>query len=697
MSAVYENLVAEGESASDLRVRVTAQFANRFWSTASPPAFTGPGEVSGLLFGRFDAECVVVRAFPSFSERMENREAASRAFPRLLEVAKTDPETSDLDVIGWYCLRSFGGLLGPDVDFHNLHFHHPTDLALVAREESGDLLFEIYSRRHGALLSTQDHLWGVVRIRPGNVITAPLEIVMKAKIKDEFYLRAYGIDGEPKEVGAPRIWDKAISRVFVRRDANPAQMKASVAKPPEPIGPPPIPRTPDRALARPEGEDEYEAAREIARRREKESAQSTDQLTPVAAAIVSKEWFAADQLTTVVPKSPRMKRGADNALLVPSDDRTRRSKVLRVVFSALVFAAAACCTFAVVRFARSGFSIPAWSGQTIAEQNLGMKLESEGDRYLLTWNRSSPFVKSARSGMLQIDDGGQHRDVQLGAAEISGGSILYRPSSEDVSFRLNVRGQNGANLSESIRVLGTKSQEKTIDLSQSLDAKKAASPELAIQAQHTIPAVTKPTTRSIEAQTAVRKPALTAAADPAPRPKVDEPAATGKNKNTETGIPVRPLESSAPAEQANEAPVNQLAPVDKAAEPTNSAKQTVSPTISSPQNQHALEPLPEARPQTPASGPLYVPPQPLRQVMPRTQYLAGGLLSASPRVEVVVQVDESGKVKQARLANPGKVNLALAAVAVAAAKQWTFRPATLHGAKVPSEHVIVFQFQSPRQ
>jgi TonB family protein len=67
------------------------------------------------------------------------------------------------------------------------------------------------------------------------------------------------------------------------------------------------------------------------------------------------------------------------------------------------------------------------------------------------------------------------------------------------------------------------------------------------------------------------------------------------------------------------------------------------------------------------------------------------------RVEVIVKVNETGHVTDARLPDGAKkVNPSLAGAAILAAKQWTFEPATLSGRAVPSEHSIIFKFQPSR-
>ena len=90
------------------------------------------------------------------------------------------------------------------------------------------------------------------------------------------------------------------------------------------------------------------------------------------------------------------------------------------------------------------------------------------------------------------------------------------------------------------------------------------------------------------------------------------------------------------------------------------------------------------------------PPHPLRQVLPPAAP-AGVILYKDVRVQIQVSVDERGRVIAARpLASPEKMSQSLLGVALSAATQWQFQPATLHGRAVGSEYTIVFQFH-PKQ
>jgi TonB family protein len=84
--------------------------------------------------------------------------------------------------------------------------------------------------------------------------------------------------------------------------------------------------------------------------------------------------------------------------------------------------------------------------------------------------------------------------------------------------------------------------------------------------------------------------------------------------------------------------------------------------------------------------------------MPNTRTLAPGTISQVTRVEVAVRIDNTGHVLSAHVLNEnGNGKGALSAAALAAARQWTFQPATLQGEKVESEHTIVFEFRPENQ
>jgi hypothetical protein len=64
-------------------------------------------------------------------------------------------------------------------------------------------------------------------------------------------------------------------------------------------------------------------------------------------------------------------------------------------------------------------------------------LES-GDSLHLTWDKDAPAIASAQSGLLTILDGDVKKSLDLTAAELRNASVVYRRTTPDVHFRLEI-------------------------------------------------------------------------------------------------------------------------------------------------------------------------------------------------------------------------------------------------------------------
>jgi hypothetical protein len=121
----------------------------------------------------------------------------------------------------------------------------------------------------------------------------------------------------------------------------------------------------------------------------------------------------------------------------------------------IIFIIAAAATFAFILMRQT-----AQNGQPTSffsafrgETGLDLRVEGQGDRVLLSWNRRNPAVRNARRGVLHIRDGTRDRNVRLDADQVRGGAVLYRPGSGDVTFRLDVESSDGTLATDSTRVL----------------------------------------------------------------------------------------------------------------------------------------------------------------------------------------------------------------------------------------------------
>ncbi|HTB10145.1 MAG TPA: hypothetical protein VK752_01165 [Bryobacteraceae bacterium] len=83
-----------------------------------------------------------------------------------------------------------------------------------------------------------------------------------------------------------------------------------------------------------------------------------------------------------------------------------------------------------------------------AEYSLGLTVTREGANLSVKWDRDAPAVKAAQRGLLEIEDGGFTKPVDLDPAQLSNGSILFTNSTGTVRFRLIVYPQAGLSVTQ---------------------------------------------------------------------------------------------------------------------------------------------------------------------------------------------------------------------------------------------------------
>jgi hypothetical protein len=83
---------------------------------------------------------------------------------------------------------------------------------------------------------------------------------------------------------------------------------------------------------------------------------------------------------------------------------------------------------------------------------LTLGVERTGQNLTVRWNPDAPAVRSASSGALEIDDGGETKRVELDRANLSSGSMVYRNASEKVRFRLVVYLDPGLSVTEELEL-----------------------------------------------------------------------------------------------------------------------------------------------------------------------------------------------------------------------------------------------------
>ena len=93
------------------------------------------------------------------------------------------------------------------------------------------------------------------------------------------------------------------------------------------------------------------------------------------------------------------------------------------------------------------------TGDVPAPVSLGLEVRPAPGEWRVTWKRDLPVIQNARRGVLAIDDGAPRKQIGLDRGQLRVGNLRYRPSSDDVSFRLEVFDQDNQSAHESFRVL----------------------------------------------------------------------------------------------------------------------------------------------------------------------------------------------------------------------------------------------------
>ena len=81
---------------------------------------------------------------------------------------------------------------------------------------------------------------------------------------------------------------------------------------------------------------------------------------------------------------------------------------------------------------------------------LAMQVTNSGEDVLLFWDRDAPALQFAWRGSLTVEDGASTNVVALDAAQLRRGSLIYRPSTDRVRFRLALVSGQGTELTAAI-------------------------------------------------------------------------------------------------------------------------------------------------------------------------------------------------------------------------------------------------------
>jgi hypothetical protein len=301
--------------------------------------------------------------------------------------------------------------------------------------------------------------------------------------------------------------------------------------------------------------------------------------------------------------------------------------------------------------------------------SMSLRAERQNADLKLTWDREASMIANATSAVLSIEDGDSRRTIPLRATEVRAGSILYTPVSDQVRMELAV-STPADHVTESVLVLLPKTGPP-----QTLVARPPVHTPLSGSASEppfTPPPAPAPTKASFSEPVKPFIPPPAPSRNPAPAIRLSEPPAVA-------GI------NSAP-------PVS--APLVSA--PLWSGPPVAPPPMVRPAPAPVPAPAPQAPRPAPAVAPQYYPPEAITRVRPSFPPALKSVIANATTVEVVVTIDETGKVVKADAKPQPGLPPTLVVDSVLAARQWKFRPARRGDQPVPSQIFLRFSFD-PKQ
>ena len=298
------------------------------------------------------------------------------------------------------------------------------------------------------------------------------------------------------------------------------------------------------------------------------------------------------------------------------------------------------------------------ASQMSSSPSLALHAERQNGDLVLNWSIESALIRAATSGVISIQDGGSKRQIALDSPQVRGGSLLYSPTSDQITMQLTVPTPAGP-VTESVMVV----------------LPKVGSPRI-----YRLPA-SRPSSASIPHP---KQPSGSVALAKASKP-FREPSVANV-----TASPGSPIPIDSPPLKLNLDPEAALAPglVAQTAVPPPPAlvarslqPDSEQPVSQQPDSQQAASILIRYQPAIPIAKPAPVFP-------PEVQTLA----LARKVIEVKVAIDQNGTVTKAEAIPQKNVSQFLVSSALNAARSWKFQPALRNDEPVSSETLLQFVF-----
>jgi len=346
-----------------------------------------------------------------------------------------------------------------------------------------------------------------------------------------------------------------------------------------------------------------------------------------------------------------------------------------------------------------------------------LSVERTGPTLRVHWDRNAPTLRDATHAVLHVQDGDIQVERIVTPAELNAGSVLYQPKNSEVSFGLDVYSA-GPHTTGMVQVMNLPTQVESQPTHSEAPPIRSIRPAV----KHTPD--TPPAALALEA--GPQPDSVQLIAKPEEAKDVSSPVSRPGDglKQTVFAAPARPSQVietkaggtpdlSAPkaTEELAQPPV---AVVRESAAPRNVSLNTPLKTSSNtsvntsdknsgPSVSVSVEPVSSSKivravGRVPllrriASHDTVEPPIAVYEAQPSFALSNQQQVSHSALVDVKVDVTESGKVSYAEIVDWGEPpNFSLANAALAAAKQWTFKPARTEDLPVSSQVILHFRF-----
>ena len=387
-----------------------------------------------------------------------------------------------------------------------------------------------------------------------------------------------------------------------------------------------------------------------------------------------------------VEKVEKVEKSVEKA--APAVDAPKSAKGVKLVLAALAMVALFVVLFVWPGLMRQNTKAPVLSqGDT---SPLQLRVERSNGELLLTWNRDTDAIRNATKATLMIIDGEQHENIDMDLSQLrNNGSIVYQPSSSDVSFKMEVIGRDQSKTaSEAVRVLRTKQSPLE---TQQADAKTVAP----------APPPTKNASTPNTPNTPNTPPTQVAAAPPASPSPAEEPV-------QEAPKPVVPRKEFNTASLAQRIRPALATDIPDAPTAGGSAAAAI-PRVNLP----SVGAVPNAPIAPPSANRVPAPPAPVTVTDTKGSAKQGGQIQQAVLVsrkepeypKIAKQTGAKGVVTlNATIGKDGHIKAVkvvsghpmLQNAAVEAVKQWIYKPTLLNGTPVETETQIMLNFVGER-